>query len=102
MYKQNKYTTWYYNIISTAQSRSLTEGYAEKHHIIPRSLGGTDDKDNLVVLTAREHFVCHLLLPKMLKGSNKKKMLFALWAMSNNVLMVKSNDILQPEEYTSR
>jgi len=83
MYKQNKYTTWYYNIISTAQSRSLTEGYAEKHHIIPRSLGGTDDKDNLVVLTAREHFVCHLLLPKMLKGSNKKKMLFALWAMSN-------------------
>ena len=41
------------------------EGYTERHHIIPKSAGGSDDKDNLVRLSAREHFVCHLLLTKM-------------------------------------
>jgi len=36
--------------------------YYEKHHIIPKCIKGTDDKDNLVLLTAREHYVCHKLL----------------------------------------
>ena len=39
--------------------------YGEKHHIIPRSLGGSDDSENLVRLTAREHFICHALLAEM-------------------------------------
>jgi hypothetical protein len=41
------------------------EGYSEKHHIIPRSLGGADIKNNIVHLTAREHFIAHLLLCKI-------------------------------------
>jgi hypothetical protein len=40
-------------------------GYTESHHIVPKSLGGSDHKDNLVDLSAREHFICHLLLTKM-------------------------------------
>ena len=40
-------------------------GYTEIHHIIPRSLGGSDEESNLVKLTAREHFICHYLLTKM-------------------------------------
>jgi hypothetical protein len=36
--------------------------YYESHHIIPRCLGGIDDEENLVLLTAREHYVCHKLL----------------------------------------
>ena len=40
-------------------------GYVERHHILPKSLGGTNSLDNLVDLTAREHFLCHLLLTKM-------------------------------------
>ena len=39
----------------------------EEHHIIPRCLGGSDDKSNLVKLTAKEHFICHLLLTKIYK-----------------------------------
>lgn len=39
--------------------------YYEKHHIIPRCLGGDNSKDNLVLLTAREHFVAHKLLAEM-------------------------------------
>ena len=61
---QNKYTKWYFNIILNAQNRDIS-GYSEKHHIIPKSLGGSNKQANLVNLTAREHFICHWLLIKM-------------------------------------
>lgn len=73
MYLTNKYTHWYYNIIHQAQARTLT-GYFERHHIIPKSLGGNNSTTNLVNLTAREHFICHWLLLKMTTGINKQKM----------------------------
>jgi len=38
------------------------EEYSEWHHIVPRCMGGTNDKSNLVKLTAREHYVAHQLL----------------------------------------
>lgn len=82
MYLTNKYTRWYYNIIQQAQTRTIT-GYTEKHHIIPRSLGGTNHSHNMATLTAREHFICHLLLTKMVEGKFKQKMTFALWLMCN-------------------
>ena len=46
-------------------------------------MGGLDTKENIVVLTAREHYIAHLLLTKITKGANKKKMAFALWNMVN-------------------
>lgn len=78
----NKYTRWYYSIIRNAQSRVI-EGYTEKHHIIPKSCGGSNSKDNLVALTAREHFICHLLLTKMTTGVYKSKMVHTSWMMMN-------------------
>lgn len=54
----------YKQIINNAKQR-VTEGYTELHHIIPRSLGGGDEPENIVALTAREHFICHYLLAKM-------------------------------------
>lgn len=77
MYLQNKYTKWYNSIIFKAQNRNIS-GYTENHHILPKSLGGTDNKSNLVRLTAREHFICHLLLLKMVSGQEKIKMANAL------------------------
>lgn len=41
------------------------EGYFEIHHIIPKCLGGSDEKSNLVMFTGREHFIAHLLLYKI-------------------------------------
>jgi len=58
------YQKIYKKIINRAKKRIL-EGYVEKHHIIPRCLGGSDQKDNLVELTAEEHYIAHLLLVKM-------------------------------------
>lgn len=83
-YVENKYSKWYWAIISNSKFRTLPEGeYKERHHIIPKSLGGNDSIDNLVNLTAKEHFVCHLLLPKMLVDKvDVWKMTYALWQMS--------------------
>jgi len=36
--------------------------YYEKHHIMPKCLGGSNEPENLVLLTAREHYICHKLL----------------------------------------
>ena len=41
--------------------------YCEKHHIVPRCIGGTNDLSNLTILTYREHFIVHLLLTKIHK-----------------------------------
>ena len=78
----NKYTNIYFSIIDRAKER-VVDVYTEKHHIVPRSLGGSDDQSNLVKLTAREHFVCHRLLVKMTSGTDKRKMSRALWALTN-------------------
>ena len=76
----DKYTRWYNQITDRARARSI-DTYTETHHIKPRSLGGTDDTDNLVKLTAREHFICHWLLVKMTTGEDHYKMLNALRMM---------------------
>ena len=82
MYLQNKYTRWYYSIIDRAQSRTLS-GYKERHHIIPRSLGGSNQKNNIVNLTGREHFICHWLLTKMTIDQHRQKMIYALRRMEH-------------------
>lgn len=86
MFIENKYSKCYYSIVSRAKSRPLDpDTYYEKHHIIPKSCGGGNTSDNLVSLTAREHFICHLLLPKMTIGSPHHKMTHALWRMCNTL-----------------
>lgn len=63
----------------------------EKHHIIPKSLGGTNNKSNLVNLTYREHYLAHLLLIKMMKTKRDLiKMTHALF------WLCKSNNGLRP------
>ena len=56
--------------------------YYERHHIIPKSMGGSDTVDNLVYLTAKEHFLSHLLLTKITEGEIKAKMIYAFGHMS--------------------
>ena len=79
----NKYTTWYTAITERATTRTLVD-YKERHHIVPKCLGGSDNKENLVDLTAREHFICHWLLTKMHTGESKSKMVYALNGMKRN------------------
>jgi hypothetical protein len=86
----NKYKKWYFSIIYNAQHRILpTDMYVEKHHIIPKSMGGDNTKLNLVQLTAREHYICHLLLIKITCGKDQYKMIhaassFLRWKTTNH------------------
>lgn len=79
----NKYFKWYNQIVLNALHRANTVGYHEKHHILPKSfgLGGYSDSNNIVVLTAREHFLCHVLLVKFSSGQFKYRMGRALMMM---------------------
>ena len=73
------YTRIYNQIIERAQNRKL-KGYIEKHHIIPKCIGGLNVKENIVNLTAREHFICHKLLCKI--HPKEPKLWYALWLMA--------------------
>ena len=72
------------------ENRKLTplskDEYGERHHIIPRSLGGTNEAENLVRLTAREHFICHALLAEMYESETCEwyKMNYAFLMMNCN------------------
>lgn len=72
------YQSIYDQLISKRKNKTFN-GYGEKHHIIPKSLGGSDHKSNIVKLTAREHFIAHRLLAKIHGG----KMWCALFLMSH-------------------
>jgi group I intron endonuclease len=74
------YLKIYNSLVERGKNRQLT-GYTETHHIIPKCVGGTNDKWNLVKLTAREHFICHLLLCEIYPKNTKLR--FALWNMCN-------------------
>ena len=60
------YQKHYDQLMRRALTREL-EGYKERHHIVPKCLGGGEE-NNLVDLTAREHYVAHQLLVKMNLG----------------------------------
>jgi hypothetical protein len=73
------YQKIYNQIITKAKNRYI-DGYIEYHHVIPKCLGGDNSKENLVVLTAREHFICHQLLCEIYPNESKLK--HALFLMS--------------------
>lgn len=74
------------SIIARALARESVDGYTEKHHIIPKSLGGGNDKSNLVTLTAREHYIVHWLLFKIHRN---QEMAFAWHRMTHGKKSVK-------------
>ena len=94
MFKDSKYTKWYFRIVENAKSKTY-DSYTENHHIIPKSLNGTNDKENIVTLSYREHFVLHKLLPKIVTGGDAiRKMNFALSMMRRRFdsIKMKSRD----------
>ncbi len=68
LFLDNKYTKLYFKLVS----KEMYDGYTEKHHIIPRSLGGDNSKENIISISARYHFLCHYLLTKMVPENTKE------------------------------
>lgn len=82
MFLENRYTATYFRLVQKARCRKL-DGYSERHHVIPKSVGGKDVVENIVRLTAREHYIAHLLLCKMTSGELLRKMAFAFSRMNS-------------------
>ena len=82
-FPENKYARWYRAIVEKHQATSH-EGTVERHHIVPKSLGGSNDAANIVRLPSRTHFVCHRLLARMFaQGTRERqKMSLALHKMA--------------------
>jgi len=75
-FTRNKYFKWYCAIIANAVNRSSVYDSSthEKHHALPESFGGKDT----IILTHREHYICHELLTRFTVGKDKMRMCFAL------------------------
>lgn len=85
------------NILNTRGRFECGDEYHERHHIIPKCIGGTNDDENLIDLFAREHFIAHKLLAQ--ENPNNKKLNYA-WTMMSWI----KNDYqdrceITPEEY---
>jgi len=89
------YQRIYDQIIDRAKKEQRKKGqgiYYENHHIIPRSEGGSNRKENLVLLTAKEHYISHLLLYTV---SATQARAYAFMRMANRVGEKKSAKIYQ-------
>jgi hypothetical protein len=100
--KNMNYQQVYDNIIQKAKSKNrvrfkkkdLGYVYYENHHIIPKCIGGIDEKENKVLLTAREHFVCHKLLTYIYPNNRKLACAFHYICFNN-----KANRKLSSRDY---
>ena len=83
------YQLHYAKLVSRAVTRELA-GYSERHHIVPRCMGGGNEETNLVRLTPEEHYVAHQLLVKMNTGIDG--LVRAAYMMSTNRHGTRANN----------
>src|SRR5258707_319526 len=83
------YKRIYKTLMSRAIGRDLDQ-YTERHHILPKCMGGTNDPSNIVRLTPEEHFLAHQLLVRM--HPEHRGLVFALRAMTLNVQGLRPNN----------
>lgn len=85
------------NILETRGRFACGDEYHERHHIVPRCMGGADDEENLIDLFAREHFVVHKMLAE--ENPDNHKLIYAYTCMA----FVKRDGVdryeLSPDEY---
>ena len=101
------YQRIYDQIIDRAKSESRIKSkdvYYEAHHIIPKCMGGSDDKTNLILLTAREHFLCHWLLHLIYPENYKLSMAFVMMCNvkdKNQCRYTPSSRIIEYSKYVN-
>lgn len=85
------------DILMTRGRFACGDEYHEKHHVLPRCMGGTNDKENLIHLFAKEHFEAHRLLA--LENPDNDKLVYAWWAMCHLKDNNQERYEVTPEEY---
>lgn len=91
------YQDFIQNILNTRGRFACGEEYHERHHIIPKCMGGTNDEDNLIDLFAKEHFIAHKLLALEHPDNNKLVLAWTMMAFPKNKDQTRYE--LSPEEY---
>jgi hypothetical protein len=76
--------------------------FYERHHVVPKSLGGSDSPENLVHLTPREHYIAHYLLSKFLSESAEMRFAFSLMSANNTVKSREFEKIRERVEFPRR
>lgn len=87
------YLKIYNSIIENAKSQNRIKHsgvYYENHHILPKSLGGKNNKENLILLTAKEHYLCHRLLLFIYNFNESMVRAFHRMVHSKNGDLIKS------------
>jgi hypothetical protein len=79
--RRAEYKRTYERLMERAKGRVKIKGVHDNHHIVPKSLGGSNEKSNIAVLTYDEHFLAHWLLTKFTEGKARISMLKALSEM---------------------
>jgi len=91
-----------YNLLIKSAQLNPVSGYTDNHHIIPRSLGGADDISNLVLLSAKQHFVAHHLLYKIHRNREMTNAFFLMCNVKRDgkkfKITVKQYQILREEK----
>lgn len=85
------------SILETRGRFECGNEYHERHHIKPKCMQGTNDKNNLIDLFAREHFEAHRLLA--LENPDNEKLVYAWWNMSHMNKAKQRNYEITAEEY---
>lgn len=91
------YIEFIQNILDTRGRFNCGNKYHERHHIVPRCMNGTDDKDNLIDLYAKEHFEAHRLLA--IENPGNSKLVYAWWMMSTMISDNQERYQITAEEY---
>lgn len=73
------YDKFIQNILNTRGRFACLDGYHERHHIIPKCMNGSNSRDNLIDLYAREHFIAHKLLAE--ENPQNYQLKYAYWNM---------------------
>lgn len=91
------YDNFIENILKTRGRFNCGNEYYERHHIVPRCMGGTNDEDNLIDLYANEHFIAHKLLAN--ENPDNDSLIYAWWCMANASNSNKRDCKITAEEY---
>lgn len=91
------YKEFIQNILDSRGRFNCGDEYHERHHIIPKSMGGTNNEENLIDLFAKEHYEAHKLLA--LENPNDKRLIYAWWMMSHTSNFQRRDYTLSSEEY---
>lgn len=91
---RNRYRDLYIKLINKCRNMTDEElsGCNEKHHIIPRCMGGSDESENLVLMPVKHHIMAHMILYKIYPDNYKVgHALYCIMTLSNDSINRKES-----------